>query len=236
MAMTAREQFQGWHLAVSTILMIAGLLGLDRLVAVYFHESGHQGAWLFVQGTILFDTVTGKDISKFLLGLVLIAAALVMLAVPRSRRLGWSTLFVGSVQLLGTLVTGVAKNFFDRLRPFQVLERGDWSHVWFVDGTAFPSGHAGYYFGLFLPLAWLFPRWRWTDGRPHLLRRIISVMSHPPQNANGPAATSPSRASPFACEAGPRRPDSQFFSVPVMCQMSVTMSSGMYHMGYGVRF
>ena len=159
--MTAREQFQGWPLAVSTILMIAGLLGLDRLVAVYFHESGHQGAWLFVQGTILFDTVTGKDISKFLLGLVLIAAALVMLAVPRSRRLGWSTLFVGSVQLLGTLVTGVAKNFFDRLRPFQVLERGDWSHVWFVDGTAFPSGHAGYYFGLFLPLAWLFPRWRW---------------------------------------------------------------------------
>lgn len=161
MAMTAREQFQGWHLAVSTILMIAGLLGLDRLVAVYFHESGHQGAWLFVQGTILFDTVTGKDISKFLPGLVLIAAALVMLAVPRSRRLGWSTLFVGSVQLLGTLVTGVAKNFFDRLRPFQVLERGDWSHVWFMDGTAFPSGHAGYYFGLFLPLAWLFPRWRW---------------------------------------------------------------------------
>ena len=55
--MTAREQFQGWHLAVSTILMIAGLLGLDRLVAVYFHESGHQGAWLFVQGTILFVAV-----------------------------------------------------------------------------------------------------------------------------------------------------------------------------------
>ena len=184
--MTAREQFQGWHLAVSTILMIAGLLGLDRLVAVYFHESGHQGAWLFVQGTILFDTVTGKDISKFLLGLVLIAAALVMLAVPRSRRLGWSTLFVGSVQLLGTLVTGVAKNFFDRLRPFQVLERGDWSHVWFVDGTAFPSGHAGYYFGLFLPLAWLFPRWRWPlilarspISRPSAGRPSMSWSSSP---------------------------------------------------------
>ena len=62
---------------------------------------------------------------------------------------------------MATLVTGVAKNLFGRLRPFQVLESGDWTHAWFVNGNSFPSGHAGYYFGLFLPLAWLFPRWRW---------------------------------------------------------------------------
>jgi len=159
--MTARERFQGWHLAVAAALLVAGLLGVDRAVAVYFHESGHQGAWLFVQGTILFDTVTGKDVSKFLLGLALVIVALVLLLVPKTRAVGWSTLFLGSVQLLGTLVTGVAKNLFGRLRPFQVLESGDWTHAWFMNGNSFPSGHAGYYFGLFLPLAWLFPRWRW---------------------------------------------------------------------------
>jgi membrane-associated phospholipid phosphatase len=30
--------------------------------------------------------------------------------------------------------------------------------MWFVGGSSFPSGHTAFYFGLFLPLAWLFPR------------------------------------------------------------------------------
>jgi len=44
-----------------------------------------------------------------------------------------------------------------------VFEAGDWSHVWFVGGDSFPSGHSAFYFGLLLPLAAACPiRWlRW---------------------------------------------------------------------------
>jgi membrane-associated phospholipid phosphatase len=149
------------HAAIGVAAMLAGLFGLDRIVAEYVHGSGYERLWIFNQGTVLLDTATGKEISKFLIGLLLTGCALGLLVSARTRVLGWSTLFVGLVQLLGTLVTGISKNFFDRLRPFQLLQSGDWSHEWFVDGSAFPSGHAGFYFGLFMPLAYLFPRWRW---------------------------------------------------------------------------
>jgi membrane-associated phospholipid phosphatase len=44
------------------------------------------------------------------------------------------------------------------LRPQQLFESGDWSAIWFSSGGSFPSGHASFYFGLFLPLAASAPR------------------------------------------------------------------------------
>ena len=159
--MTRSEKLIALHIAIGAVLLVAGLLGLDRATAEYLHGSGHEGLWIFNAGTSLLNTISGKEISKFLIGFVLSGCALVLMAFSRTRALGWSALFVGLVQLLGTLLTGVSKNVFGRLRPFQLLESGDWSNVWFVGGSAFPSGHAGFYFGLFMPLAYLFPRWHW---------------------------------------------------------------------------
>lgn len=159
--MTRSERLIVWHVAIGAGLLIAGLLGLDRAVAEYLRVSGFEDLWLFKVGTSLLDTVSGKDLSKFLIGLVLSGGALALMLSPRTRVLGRNTLFVGLVQLLSTLLAGVSKNGFGRLRPFQLLENGDWNHAWLVGGSAFPSGHAGFYFGLFMPLAYLFPRWRW---------------------------------------------------------------------------
>lgn len=159
--MTRSEKLIAWQVAIAVVLLIAGLLGLDRALAEYLRVAGHEDLWLFTAGTSLFDTVSGKDLSKFLIGLLLSGGALVLMVLPRTRAFGRSALFVGLVQLLGTLLAGVSKNAFGRLRPFQLLETGDWSNAWFVGGSAFPSGHAGFYFGLFMPLAYLFPRWRW---------------------------------------------------------------------------
>lgn len=149
------------HIAVGIALLLVGLLGLDRVVAEFLHGSGFEGQWIFSQGTSLLDVMTGKDVSKFFIGLVLAGCAIALLATARSRAVGFRILFVALVQLLCTLLTGVSKNLFGRLRPFQLLENADWSHAWFADGSAFPSGHAGFYFGLFMPMAYLFPRWRW---------------------------------------------------------------------------
>jgi membrane-associated phospholipid phosphatase len=159
--MTRIDRFVGFHIAAGVVVLLAGLLGLDQAIAESLHSSGWEDAWLFRQGTVFLDTITGKEISKFLVGFLLIGGSIVLLASAQTRLAGGSILFAGAVQLFGTLVTGVSKNAFGRLRPFQLIESGDWSHAWFVGGSSFPSGHAGFYFGLFLPLAYLFPRWRW---------------------------------------------------------------------------
>jgi membrane-associated phospholipid phosphatase len=70
-------------------------------------------------------------------------------------------LFVGSAHFLTRLTGGVLKNVFDRLRPFEVIEAGNWDWKFFTGhGNSFPSGHAAQFWGLFFPLAFLFPRFR----------------------------------------------------------------------------
>lgn len=159
--MTQRNRLLVVHVAIGVVLMLIGLAGLDGAAAEYLRASGYEGLRIFNAGTVFLDTATGKEVSKFLIGLVLVGSALVLTIPSRTKSIAWSVLFVGLVQLLGTLVTGVSKNLFARLRPFELLKSGDWGTEWFVDGNSFPSGHAGFYFGLFLPLAFLFPRWRW---------------------------------------------------------------------------
>jgi membrane-associated phospholipid phosphatase len=146
------------HVVVGFMLAALGILLLDRPVAELVHDT-IEGAWLFEQGTALLDRVTGKEISKFLLGgaILLTGAGLTVAARPAGR----ATLYVGATQLFATLVTGVTKNVFGRLRPSEQFADPRWDAGWFVDGGSFPSGHAGFYFGLCLPLAVLFPKWRW---------------------------------------------------------------------------
>jgi membrane-associated phospholipid phosphatase len=159
--MTKNEKFIALHVIIGAALLLAGVLGIDRIVAEYLHSPGHEGLWIFNEGTSFLDAVTSKEISKFLIGLLLLGCSLALLVPARTRAISWSTMFISLVQLLGTLLAGVSKNAFGRVRPFQLLESGDWNHEWFAGGSAFPSGHTGFYFGLFLPLAYLFPRWRW---------------------------------------------------------------------------
>ncbi len=58
----------------------------------------------------------------------------------------------------GLLAGAWGKELFGRLRPYEVLQSGAWDATWFAGGSSFPSGHAAYYFGLFLPLVYLAPR------------------------------------------------------------------------------
>jgi membrane-associated phospholipid phosphatase len=147
--------------AISGVLTLLAIALLDQPLAELVRSSSIESAWIFPFGTSVLDLVTGKEVSKFLLGFVLLGAGAALLAAERTQAHGYSLLFVGTVQLSSTLVSGVSKNLFGRLRPFELLETGGWDHAWFVGGSSFPSGHTGFYFGLFLPLAYLYPRWRW---------------------------------------------------------------------------
>ena len=148
------------HAVVGFMLTALGILLLDRLVAELVHGT-IEGAWLFEQGTALLDLVTGKQISKFLPGGAILLAGSGLTIASRHQAAGRAALYVGATQLFATLITGEAKHVFGRLRPHEQFADPRWDTAWFVDGGSFPSGHAGFYFGLCLPLAVLFPKWRW---------------------------------------------------------------------------
>jgi len=142
-------------------LTLIGITLLDLPIASWLLRSGFEGLALFDRGTELLDLVTGKEVSKFLLGGLIVLAGALLAASRRSRHLGFAALYVGAVQLLGTLIAGVSKNVFGRVRPHEVLQDDLAATMWQAGGSSFPSGHTAFYFGLFLPLAVLLPQWRW---------------------------------------------------------------------------
>jgi membrane-associated phospholipid phosphatase len=147
--------------AATTLLTLAGILLLDRPLAEFIRASGWEDAWLFSAGTVLLDTLSGKGLYKLMPGLAFAIVGAVMMFPARIRRQGAALLFVGVTHMLSTMICGMSKDLFNRMRPYELLNSGNWDQAWFVAGNSFPSGHAGFYFGLFLPLAYLFPRRRW---------------------------------------------------------------------------
>jgi membrane-associated phospholipid phosphatase len=158
------------------LVAAAGLLGFDAPVARW--SAGEAGDSLWSRGTQLLDLVVLKEISNFLLGAVLILAAGGLLVALGTRSLGWPLLYVGLVQFLATTIADLSKPQFGRLRPFEALANPGAADSWFVGANAFPSGHAAFYAGLFLPLMMLFPRWTLLWALPPLFIAAARVVEH----------------------------------------------------------
>ena len=147
---------------IAAILVAIGLLVVDIPLAHWVHVGGFENAPLFVEGLSLLDRVVGIRVWYWIAAAVCIPLGLLGLALASrlrlSRGLPTAILAAGIVQAatIGTMMIG--KNVFGRLRPQELFEVGDWSTVWFSGGGSFPSGHASFYFGLFLPLAASAPR------------------------------------------------------------------------------
>ncbi len=95
-------------------------------------------------------------LSKFALGLLLVLIGALLWRTRR--RAARAFLYVGASAFTARLLAGMLKNVFGRERPFEVApgEAADF----FAGGSAFPSGHAAHFWGLYFPLAFLFPRYR----------------------------------------------------------------------------
>jgi len=139
-----------------------GFAGLDRPLAEWVRGSGIENAPFFVWGLAALDTVTVLHL--FVVPWIAIVAGALLLRGERRERLGMTLVTAGLVQLAAIHTMLLAKDYFGRLRPFKVFDKGDWSHLWFVGGDSFPSGHSAFYFGICLPLAAACPiRWlRWV--------------------------------------------------------------------------
>lgn len=158
------------------LLVVAGLAGADGYLArTDLTADGVGRVW---DGALsLLDLASGKEITNFLLGALLILAALLHNGFRRLPLWSDRLFYVGAVQLLCTAIADFAKPPFGRLRPFQALAEGD---RWFMgpDYGSFPSGHAAFYAGLFLPLALLFPRWAAALLAVPLLVGAQRIVSH----------------------------------------------------------
>ena len=156
-----------WTAAVALIVAFISVLAFDRGIAEAVRNSGIESATIVVRLRGFFDILTGSALpqsySKFdrlLLGAALIAIGALWLLLRRTNATARALVFTGIVQL-GTIEAGsLFKAVFGRLRPYQLLERGDWSQIWFAGGNSFPSGHVSFFWGLFLPLAYLYPKYR----------------------------------------------------------------------------
>lgn len=152
--------------AIFSILALLSILLIDRHLAEAVHASALASAALFTEGTRALDLVAGRSLlSSHTLSGLLLGSCLVALGI-----LGWlwrrrafaprAAMFTGGVQLATIACAWVLKHIFGRMRPYEVIAHGDWSHVWFAGGNSFPSGHNAYFWGLFVPLMYLFPRYR----------------------------------------------------------------------------
>jgi membrane-associated phospholipid phosphatase len=156
-----------WTAAVALIIAFTSVFAFDRGIAEAVRHAGIESAAVIVRVREAFDIFTGSflargygNIGQMLLGGTLIAIGVAWLLLRRTSFTARALIFTGLVQVT-TIETGsLLKGVFGRLRPFQLLERGDWSHIWFAGGNSFPSGHVAFFWGLFLPLAYLYPKYR----------------------------------------------------------------------------
>jgi len=152
------RRLPAWTAAIAATLFLLGLFAIDRPLAEALRANGLAHARAFEWGLGALDTLAGMHVWFWLAGWVTLGFGLLGLAFARAARWPRALAIAGAVQLLtlGAMVLG--KDAFGRLRPFQLLDGGDWSHAWHAGGGSFPSGHSAFYFGLLLPLAAACPR------------------------------------------------------------------------------
>ena len=153
--------------ALCAVFALLGIFLLDRPIAQAVHDSGFENAAWVVRGREALDVFTGRglvgshiSLGQFLLGGIFIAVGLIWLIARRTSHAARGLMFAGAVQWATIGAGWLLKDYFGRLRPNEVLKHGDWSHWWFAGGNSFPSGHNDFFWGICLPLAYAFPRWR----------------------------------------------------------------------------
>jgi membrane-associated phospholipid phosphatase len=157
--MNRRQLLFAFFIAIALTLL--GIFLFDQPVAAFVQRAGSRQSVILQQGTRWLEVASGYEIGKFFLSYVLLAAGALLFIARSTRPAGWIFLFVGCSHLVTRVTAGVLKNVFDRHRPFEAIQAGNWDAKFFTgDGNSFPSGHSAQFWGLFFPLLFLFPRLR----------------------------------------------------------------------------
>jgi len=168
-----------YSVLVALVLTLLGIFFFDRPIAAFVQRAGGRQSVVLQGGTHWLEIVTGQSIDRYFLTYVLLGLGALLSISKASRPIAWILLFVGTAQVVTRLTAGMLKGVFERLRPFEVLRAGNWDWKFFSGhGNAFPSGHSAFFWGLFFPLAYLFPRYR----LPLLIVPIFITIARPGVN------------------------------------------------------
>jgi membrane-associated phospholipid phosphatase len=150
-----------YSIFVALALTLLSIFFFDQPIAAFVQKVGGMSSVILLQGTAFLEVISGFPIARFALSYALLAAAAILFVWKSTRAAAWMLLFIGCAQFVTRITAGTLKNVFNRLRPFEVIQAGNWDWNFFGDrGSSFPSGHSAHFWGLFFPLAFLFPRYR----------------------------------------------------------------------------
>ena len=146
---------------IAIVLTLLSIFFFDQPIAAYVQRAGGRQSPVLQGGTHWLEIATGYPIGRYFLSLLVLGLGALLFIPKATRSVAWLLLFIGSTHIVARVVAGVLKNVFGRLRPFEVIQAGDWDWKFFSGhGSAFPSGHSAHFWGLFFPLLFLFPRYR----------------------------------------------------------------------------
>jgi membrane-associated phospholipid phosphatase len=152
----------GYSVIVALVLTLVSIFLFDQPVAAFAQRAGGRQSPLLQEGTRWLEIAAALPIQRYFITWLLLGVGALLFLAKNTRTIGRLLFFIGSAQLVTRLTAGVLKNVFERLRPFEVIQAGNWDWKFFSGhGNSFPSGHAALFWGLFFPLAFLFPRYRW---------------------------------------------------------------------------
>lgn len=148
---------------VSSLLLLLPIciLFIDRPLAEWLNTIGRTLTRISTKVLTILEVIFGFTISKYLYGAILWFAAIVVRVTDKSWHRARLFLFIGTTHIVSRLVAGVLKNVFHRSRPFQYIQDKGIADFFAEGGSSFPSGHVAHFFGLFLPLVFLFPKYKW---------------------------------------------------------------------------
>jgi len=150
-----------YSIVVSLALTLLSIFFFDQPIAAFVQRVGGRSSVILQQGTSFLDVISGFPIARYAVTYALLTAGLILFAWKSTRSAAWMLLFIGCAQFVTRITAGSLKGVFERLRPFEVIQAGNWDWKFFGGhGNAFPSGHSAHFWGLFFPLAFLFPRYR----------------------------------------------------------------------------
>lgn len=168
-----------YSVLVALVLTLLGIFFFDQPIAAFVQRAGGRQSVVLQGGTHWLEIVTGQSIHRYFFTYVLLGLGALLFISKASRPIAWVLLFVGTAQVATRLTAGVLKNIFERLRPFEVIQAGNWDWKFFSGhGNSFPSGHSAFFWGLFFPLAYCFPRYR----LPLLIVPIFITIARPGVN------------------------------------------------------
>jgi membrane-associated phospholipid phosphatase len=150
-----------YSVLVAVVLTLLGIFVFDQPIAAFVQRADGGQSLVLKKGTTWLEIAFGLHITQYFLTYFLLGLGAILFISKTSRPAAWVLFFVGCTQVATRLTVTGLKDVFQRLRPFKVIEAGNWDWKFFSGhGDAFPSGHSAFFWGLFFPLAFIFPRYR----------------------------------------------------------------------------